>query len=266
MDPVADEYLPTQTQLSTHNGIVDDVCIRSREDLLANIATQVSFARTSQFIASFHQFKGTRMSYRIAGFLVACIVAASAWTLAQRVTVPPANFHYAAIHFLSGPDALPLIQLDEIRLDTALRDARSAMQAEGHFRTVGNSGALGPNQRALGKADATRGVIAFQQEEIERLSMDIEHRADVLAEDVNRLDALWIRDCHRGEAAMDCGGDALGTRYRIAREDALTGARQAIAHARTVRAQVKAMATARPAGISLRSSSPGPVSPGKWRP
>jgi hypothetical protein len=196
------------------------------------------------------------------GFLVACIViAASAWTFDPTATAPPAKFRYAATHFLSRPGGLPLIQLDEIRLDTALQDARSAMQAESRLRAAGNSGAFGPNQRMLGEADATRGIIAFQQGEIERLSTDIEHRTDALAEAINRLDALWMRDCHRDEAAMDCGSDALGPRYLAAREDALAGIQQAIAHARIVRAQVEAMATARPVGISLRSSSPGPRPP-----
>lgn len=204
------------------------------------------------------------MSYRIASFLVACVAAAaSAQALDQTATVPPANFHDATMRFLGGSGALPPIQLDEIRLDTALRNARSAMRAEDRLRAAGNSGVLGPNERALGKADATRGVIAFQRREIEWLSMDIEHRADALAEDVNRLDTLWTRDCHRDEAAMDCGGDALGARYRTARKDALTGTRQAIAHARSARTEAEAMATARPAGLSLRSSSPGPVPPGK---
>lgn len=204
------------------------------------------------------------MSHRIADFVVACIlVSASAHALGQTATAPPANFHDAALRFLDGPDALLPVQLDEIRLETALCDAYSAARAEDRLRDAGKRGVLGPNQRVLGEADATRGAIAFQQGEIERLSMDIEHRSNRLAKDLDRLDELRVRDCHRDEAAMDCGGGILGARYLTARENALAVSRQAIAHARSIRAQIAAIATARPAGVSLRSSSPGPMPPRK---
>lgn len=204
------------------------------------------------------------MSHRIADFLVACIlVSASAHALDQTKAVPPANFHEAALRFLDGPNALLPIQLDEIRLDAALRNAHSVAHAEDRLRAAGKSGAIGPNQRVLGEADATRGVIAFQQGEIERLFTDIKHRVDGLAKDLDRLDELQARDCHRDEAVMDCGGTALGARYRTARENALSESRRAIAHARSTRAQIEAIATARPAGVSLRSSAPGLMPPGK---